>query len=74
MGVNRVSFYFEIYTNARSSRTFAPAKTKRLDRYLRAVRYCAALADQGPKNEPWVTHGETIAGLESPESSIAAID
>ncbi|HXO43514.1 MAG TPA: hypothetical protein VN999_18845, partial [Thermoanaerobaculia bacterium] len=45
-----------------------------LDRYLEAIRYCAALAGKGPRREPWVTNGEIIAGLEPPESSIAAID
>ena len=29
---------------------------------------------KGPKHEPWVSNGEIIAGLEPPESSIAAID
>jgi len=38
------------------------------------VRYCATLTDKGPSDEPWVTNGEIIAGLEPPESSIAAID
>jgi hypothetical protein len=45
-----------------------------LDYYLEAIRYCATLGAKGPKNEPWVTNGEIIAGLEPPESSIAAID
>jgi hypothetical protein len=38
------------------------------------VRYCATLSKKGPKGEPWVSNGEIIAGLEPPESSIAAID
>ena len=75
MGVNRVSFCFEIY-DRQIFKDVCPGKDAAygLDRYLRAVRYCAGLADRGPKDEPWVTNGEIIAGLESPESSIAAID
>jgi len=75
MGVNRVSFCFEIY-DRQIFKDICPGKDEAygLDRYLRAVRYCAGLADRGPKDEPWVTNGEIIAGLESPESSIAAID
>jgi hypothetical protein len=41
---------------------------------LEAIRYCVTLGKQGPRNEPWVTNGEIIAGLEPPESSIRAID
>ena len=75
MGVNRVSFCFEIYDRERF-REVCPGKHTQygLDRYLDAIRYCASLADRGPKTEPWVTNGEIIAGLESPESSIRAID
>ncbi len=75
MGVNRVSFCFEIYDRERF-RELCPGKHAAygLDRYLEAVRYCAALARSGPRHEPWVTNGEIIAGLEPPASSIAAID
>jgi uncharacterized radical SAM superfamily protein len=75
MGVNRVSFCFEIF-NAARFREVCPGKDAQygLDRYLDAIRYCATLGAQGPRSEPWVTNGEIIAGLEPPESSIAAID
>ena len=75
MGVNRVSFCFEIY-DRELFREVCPGKHAQYgqDRYLEAIRYCASLANQGPKTEPWVTNGEIIAGLESPESSIRAID
>jgi hypothetical protein len=75
MGVNRVSFCFEIFDPA-IFREVCPGKHRQygLTRYLEAVRYCAGLAGQGPKSEPWVTNGEIIAGLEPPQSSIAAID
>ena len=63
MGVNRVSFCFEIYDRERF-REVCPGKHAQygIDRYLDAIRYCASLADRGPKNEPWVTNGEIIAG------------
>lgn len=76
MGVNRVSFCFEIFDRERFVEV-CPGKHSQygLDRYLEAIEYCASL---GPGDlarfEPWVTNGEIIAGLESPESSIAAID
>jgi len=75
MGVNRVSFCFEIF-DRELFREICPGKDREygLDHYLEAIRYCAALGDQGPRDEPWVTNGEIIAGLEPPESSIAAID
>jgi uncharacterized radical SAM superfamily protein len=75
IGVNRVSFCFEIFDRARF-REVCPGKAAEygLDRYLDAIRYCAQLGSRGPKSEPWVTNGEIIAGLEAPESSIAAID
>ena len=74
-GVNRVSFCFEIFDRARF-REVCPGKDAHygLDRYLEAIRYCATLGKKGPSSEPWVTNGEIIAGLEPPESSIAAID
>src|SRR5205823_4257456 len=75
VGVNRVSFCFELFDAARF-REVCPAKheTYGLDRYLDAIRYCVALGRTGPRTEPWVTNGEIIAGLESPASSILAID
>lgn len=75
MGVNRVSFCFEIYDRERF-REVCPGKHTHYgqDRYLDAIRYCASLGERGPKTEPWVTNGEIIAGLESPESSIRAIN
>ncbi len=75
MGVNRVSFCFEIFDPA-IFRAVCPGKHREygLDHYLEAVRYCAALGRKGPRHEPWVTNGEIIAGLEAPESSIKAID
>jgi hypothetical protein len=75
MGVNRVSFCFEIFDPERFKDT-CPGKHREygLERYLEAVRYCAALGRKGPRTEPWVTNGEIIAGLESPDSSIRAID
>jgi len=75
IGVNRVSFCFEIF-DRQLFEEICPGKHAEygLDHYLEAVRYCATLTDQGPAEEPWVTNGEIIAGLEPPESSIAAID
>jgi len=75
MGVNRVSFCFEIYDRTRFQEV-CPGKHAYygLDRYLDAIRYCALLGTRGPSSEPWVTNGEIIAGLEDPESSIRAIE
>jgi hypothetical protein len=75
MGLNRVSFCFEIFDKARFDE-ICPGKSREygLERYLDAVRYCAALGRKGPLTEPWVTNGEIIAGLEPAESSIRAID
>jgi hypothetical protein len=75
MGVNRVSFCFEIFDRELFKET-CPGKHSEygLDHYLEAIRYCAALGKKGPRHEPWVSNGEIIAGLEPPESSIRAID
>jgi Radical SAM superfamily len=75
LGVNRVSFCFEIFDRETFHRV-CPGKDREygLDRYLKAVEYCAGLARRGPRLEPWVSNGEIIAGLEPPSSSIAAID
>jgi uncharacterized radical SAM superfamily protein len=75
MGLNRVSFCFEIY-DREIFKELCPGKHAEytLDHYLDAIRYCATLGSKGPRHEPWVTNGEIIAGLEPPESSIRAID
>ena len=75
MGLNRVSFCFEIFDEEKFKET-CPGKNREygLERYLDAIRYCASLGKKGPLTEPWVTNGEIIAGLESPESSMRAID
>ena len=75
LGVNRVSFCFEIF-DRELFQEICPGKHREygLDYYLEAVRYCATLGKKGPRQEPWVTNGEIIAGLEAPESSIRAID
>jgi hypothetical protein len=75
LGVNRVSFCFEIF-DERLFRKVCPGKDREygLARYLDAVRYCATLGLAGPRSAPWVSNGEIIAGLEPAASSIAAID
>ena len=76
MGVNRVSFCFEIY-NREKFIEVCPGKHRQygLDRYLEAIEYCATkVPSTGRGFEPWVTNGEIIAGLEPPEDSIRAID
>ncbi len=67
IGVNRVSFCFELWDRRRFQEV-CPGKHHRygLDRYLEAVEYCAGIFH--------TTNGEIVAGLESPESSIEAID
>jgi hypothetical protein len=75
MGLNRVSFCFEIFDPV-IFQEVCPGKHRQygLRRYLDAVEYCAKLGKKGPWNEPWVTNGEIVVGLEPPESSIEAID
>jgi hypothetical protein len=76
MGVNRVSFCFEIFDPEIFQRV-CPGKARvyGLDHYLAAVEHCASLGSApAPPFEPWVTNGEIVAGLEPPESSIAAIE
>jgi hypothetical protein len=75
IGVNRVSFCFEIFDEPRFIEV-CPGKNREygLKRYLDAVEYCARLGDEGGAFDPWVSNGEIVAGLESPESSMAAID
>jgi hypothetical protein len=84
MGVNRVSFCFEIFDPA-IFRRICPGKDREYGhrRYLEAVAYCARLglgsvegsasASRSPL-DPWVSNGEIIAGLEPSTSSIAAIE
>lgn len=74
MGLNRVSFCFEIF-DEEIFRRICPGKNREygLKRYLDAVEYCARLG-RGRGFEPWVSNGEIIAGLEPPASSMAAID
>lgn len=67
MGVNRVSFCFEIFDEERFVEVCPGKHTQYgLKRYLEAVEYCAKVFD--------TCNGEIIAGLESPESSMKAID
>ncbi len=76
MGVNRVSFCFEIWDRNRFVEV-CPGKHREygLDRYLEAIRYCAQeVGPTGRGFEPWVVNGEIIAGLEAAEDSIRAID
>lgn len=67
IGVNRVSFCFEIFDEKRFVEV-CPGKNSQygLKRYLDAVEFCAKIFE--------TCNGEIVAGLESPESSIAAID
>lgn len=87
MGVNRVSFCFEIWNRERFIEV-CPGKHREygLDRYLEAVRYCAEFGRSsqeatqsrvgvGPISfDPWVSNGELIAGLEPAQDSIEAIN
>ncbi|NIL99389.1 MAG: hypothetical protein GTN89_00130 [Acidobacteria bacterium] len=76
MGVNRVSFCFEIFDRKRFEE-ICPGKHRQygLNTYLNAVEYCARLAQKNTiMDEPWVSNGEIIAGLEDPQSSIDAIE
>lgn len=76
IGVNRVSFCFEIFDEPLFKET-CPGKARRygLKRYLDAVEYCAQLGKRaGLSFDPWVTNGEIVAGLEPPESSSRAIE
>ncbi len=76
LGVNRVSFCFELFNRERFIEVCPGKHTQYgLDRYLEAIQYCSRLGDQKSSLlEPWVTNGEIIAGLEDPRDSIAAID
>ncbi len=75
LGVNRVSFCFELFDPARF-REVCPGKARvyGLRTYLDAIEACVALAPPGRISlDPWVVNGELVAGLESPASSIAAV-
>ena len=67
MGVNNVSFCFEIWDEERF-REVCPGKAEHCTqkRYLDAIEYCARRFD--------TTNGEIVAGLEPPENTIEAIN
>ncbi|MEW5996254.1 MAG: radical SAM protein [Candidatus Micrarchaeota archaeon] len=69
LGVDHVSFCIELFNPEEFSKT-CPGKAKYLgqERFLRAIEYCAKLFGKGK------VAGEIIAGLESPESTIRAIE
>jgi hypothetical protein len=76
LGVNRVSFCFEIWDRPRFEEV-CPGKHREygLDRYLDAIRYSAELGRASRfAEEPWVANGEIIAGLEPVASTLEAID
>lgn len=75
MGVNRVSFCFELFDQEHFERV-CPGKHRQygLPRYLEAVEYCAKLSKKGSIKNPWVSNGEIIAGIEPAEDSIKAIN
>jgi len=67
MGVNNVSFCFELMDEARLSEV-CPGKSRLvgLKRYLKAIEHCASMFN--------TTNGEIIAGLEPVEKTLEAID
>jgi len=67
VGVNRVSFCFELWDRERFQEV-CPGKHRQygLDRYLEAIEYCTSIFH--------TTNGEIVAGLEPVEKSIEAID
>ena len=74
-GANRISFCFEIFDRTRFEEV-CPGKARvyGLDGYLAAIEACTELGRTSRRAlEPWVVNGEIVAGLEAPESSIAAI-
>jgi hypothetical protein len=77
MGVNRVSFCFEIWDPDRFVEV-CPGKHAEYTQgfYLDAIRHCAELGkrSRGLSFEPWVSNGEIIAGLEPAGSTIDAIN
>jgi len=65
LGVNRVSFCLEIF-DPETFRRVCPGKDREygLERYLKAVEYCAGLRGGGPRGfEPWVANGGRAANL-----------
>jgi hypothetical protein len=76
LGVNRVSFCFEIWDPERFVEV-CPGKHREYTQgfYLDAIRHCAELRRSGGISfEPWVSNGEIIAGLEPARSTIDAIN
>ena len=74
IGVNRVSFCFEIF-DRETFRRVCPGKHRvyGLDGYLSAVEQAVAAGRRGRRSQPWVVNGELIAGLEPPARSVEAI-
>lgn len=74
LGVNRVSFCFELFDPQRFAEV-CPGKARLYGQsaYFEAIERCLALPP-GPFGEPWVVNGELIAGLEPAAASLAAID
>lgn len=76
MGVNRVSFCFEIWDPDRFAEV-CPGKNREYSQefYLEAIRHCAQLGGARRLGfEPWISNGEIIAGLEPAQSTMDAID
>jgi hypothetical protein len=76
LGVNRVSFCFEIF-DPDLFRETCPGKARvyGLDGYLGAIEQALAAGPRGRLDpRPWVVNGEIIAGLEPVESTMAAVD
>ncbi len=76
MGVNRVSFCFELFDPVRFAEV-CPGKARVYGQrgYFDAIEECLRLATaRHPALEPWVVNGEIVAGLESPEKSVEAIE
>ncbi len=69
MGVDHVSFCMELFGLA-EFRKACPGKAKYLgqERFLKAIRYCAGIFGKGK------VAGEVVAGLESPDNTIMAIE
>ena len=75
VGVNRVSFCFEVFDAVRFAEV-CPGKARAYghEHFLEAIRYCAALGRDASPSAPWVVNGEMIAGLEPVASTIRGID
>ncbi len=75
LGVNRVSFCFELFDPARF-REVCPGKARVYGQraYLDAIELNLSLAPRGRLSlDPWVVNGELVAGLEPAASSVAAV-